>query len=92
VLEFVDPQLKIPDFLPNIYKVEVCYVLDKLATKMEAVAVTKRNRRRKIWSYPIFGSEASNVIDLPQRPAGPNDEAPPDVRPRKPVEKPQTGE
>ena len=54
VLEFVDPQLSIPQFLPDIYKVEVCYVLDKLATKMEMVAVTKRDRRRKIWSYPIF--------------------------------------
>ena len=92
VLEFVDPQLHIPDFLPNIYRVEVCYFLNKTATKMETVAVTKRDRRRKIWSYPIFGGEVSNVIDLPQRPSGPIDDAPPEVRPRKPVEKPQTSE
>jgi len=92
VLEFVDPQLSIPQFLPDIFKVEVCYVLDKLATKMEMVAVTKRSRRRKIWSYPIFGGEASNVIELPPRPSGPSDNALPQVRPRKTADKPQTSE
>lgn len=92
VLEFVDPQLHIPDILPNIYKVEVCYFLNKTATRMETVAVTKRDRRRKLWSYPISGGEASNVIELPQHPVGPSDSAPPEVRPRKPVEKPQTSE
>jgi hypothetical protein len=38
-----------------------------LVTKTEMVAVTKRNRRKKIWSYPIFGAENSNVFELPPR-------------------------
>lgn len=92
VLEFVDPQLTIPNMLPDIYKVEVCYILDKLATKMDMVAVTKRDRRRKIWSYPIIVDAGDNVVLLPiLPPTGPQDDAP-QVRPRTPVGKPQTGE
>jgi hypothetical protein len=93
VLQFVDPQISIPNFLPDIYKIEVCYVLDRLATKMEMIAVTKRDRRRKIWSYPIHGSVADNVIHLPHAPPSGGSDEPPIVRPRTtPIEKPETGE
>jgi hypothetical protein len=90
VLEFVEPQLKIPDLLPEIFKVEVCYTLDKLATKVEAVAVTKRDRHRKLWSYPISGGESGAVLPMPAR--APDPDTPPLVRPRKPADKPETGE
>ncbi len=90
VLEFVDPQLKIPDMLPEIFRVEVCYTFDKLATKVETVAVTKRDRHQKLWSYPIFGGESGEVVPMPTR--APDPEMPPTVRPRKPAEKPETGE
>jgi hypothetical protein len=90
VLEFVDPQLKIPDMLPEIFKVEVCYTLDKLATKVETIAVTKRDRHQKLWSYPILGGESGEVIPMPTR--APDPEMPPTVRPRRPAEKPETGE
>lgn len=90
VLEFIDPQLKIPDLVPEIFKVEVCYTLDKLATKVEAVLVTKRDRNRKLWSYPIFGEEGGTVVQLPPRTPEPDNS--PMVRPRKPIDKPQTGE
>jgi hypothetical protein len=92
VLEFVEPQLKLPEFLPDIFKVEICYVLNKLATKMEMVAVTKRDRSRKIWSYPIMGGETSNVLELLPRPVGPNENTPPEVRPRRPVQTSETSE
>lgn len=91
VLEFVDPQLKIPALLPDIYKIEICYVLDKLATKMDLVAVTKRDRLRKIWSYPIFGGEAGAAV-IPMPPRAPAPDTPPTVRPRTTTDKPETGE
>ncbi|RUV54185.1 hypothetical protein EOA85_25870 [Mesorhizobium sp. M5C.F.Ca.IN.020.29.1.1] len=90
VLEFIDPQLKIPDLVPEIFKVEVCYTLDRLATKVAAVSVTKRDRHSKLWSYPIFGEESGVVVPLPTR--APDPESSSLVRPRKPIDKPETGE
>ncbi len=83
VLEFVDPQLKIPDLLPDIYRIEVCYHLDSLATQLEELAVTARDRDRKLWSYELQKTETAEIIPLPRSPE-PSDLPPPDVRPREP--------
>lgn len=87
VIEFVDPQ--IPLFaMPPVYHVEVCYHLDKLATRMAMLAVTARQRNNKLWTYELDRPASAAVIPLPEPP--PADSTPPEVRPRKPTDKPDT--
>jgi hypothetical protein len=90
VIEFVDPQMNIPGLLPEVYRVEVCYHLDKLQTRINSLAVTARNRHRKIWSYELARPASAAVVPLP----GPENMGPPpaEVRVRKPIEKPETKE
>lgn len=84
VIEFVDPQF--PLFaLPPIYHVEVCYHLDKLATRMAMLAVTARQRNHKLWAYELDRPASGAVVPLPAPP--PADATPPQVRPRKPIDK-----
>jgi hypothetical protein len=86
VLEFIDPQ--IPLFaLPPIFRVEVCYRLDKLATRIKTLAVTARQGKMKLWNYELARATTGAVISFPSRPTG-DDGAPPEVRLRKPAEKP----
>ena len=87
VIQFIDPQLSIPGLLPDIYKVEVCYRLDKLAMRMDALAVTARENNRKIWSYELRRpAQAGSVVPFPPAPNGrPPD--PPEVRIKKPEDK-----
>ena len=87
VIQFVDPQMSIPGLLPEIYRVEVCYHLNKLQTQMDTLAVTARDRRRKIWSYELARPASGSVVPLPPPP--PVDEALPEVRIRKSSSKPQ---
>lgn len=87
VIEFVDPQF--PLFaLPPIYHVEVCYHLDKLATRMALLAVTARQHNTKLWAYELDRPATAIVVPMPEPP--PADATPPEVRPRKPVEKSDT--
>jgi hypothetical protein len=87
VIEFVDPQLVIPGLLPDIFKVEVCYHLDKFATRIDTLAVTARERNRKLWSYELRRPEAGagGVVPYPSPISAPPE--PPEVRVRKPDEK-----
>lgn len=88
VLEFTDPQ--IPLFaLPPIFRVEVCYRLDKLATQMKSLSVTARQGKTKLWSYELARSTTATVIPFP--PSSPQEDiAPPEVRIRKPTDKSDT--
>jgi hypothetical protein len=90
VIEFVDPQLVIPGLLPDIYRIEVCYHLDKFATRMDTLAVTARDRNRKDWSYELRRpvDAGTGVIAFPA-PTG-EGPTPPEVRIKKPDEKPET--
>jgi hypothetical protein len=87
VIQFVDPQMSIPGLLPEIYRVEVCYHLNELQTRMDTLAVTARDRRRRIWSYELARPTTAAIVPLP--PPLPSDDAPPEVRIRKPAEKPE---
>lgn len=89
VIEFVDPQMPLIE-LPPIYHIEVCYHLDKLATQMALLAVTARQRNTKLWAYELDRpAAASAVVPMPDPLA--TDGTPPEVRPRKPIDKPDTG-
>lgn len=91
VLQFVVPQADIPGLLPDIYKVEICYHLNKLETGFEQIAVTARERRKKLWSYEIGRQEAADVPAPTFMPDG-GAPQPPDVRPRQPAEKKKQNE
>jgi hypothetical protein len=84
VIQFVDPQFTL-FALPPIYNIEVCYRLDKLATRMALLAVTARQRNTKLWAYELERPASAAVLPMPEPP--PADSAPPEVRPRKPIDK-----
>ncbi len=88
VIEFIAPQLQLLD-LPEIYHVEACYHLDKLATKVDLVTVSARRRYSKLWSYEMRRSSSGIVVPLPTAPQSPDDNSPAEVRPRKVAEKPK---
>jgi len=90
VQQFIDPQLIIPGLLPDVFRVEVCYHLDKLATRIDQLAVTARQRSRKLWSYELERPASGDVIPFP--PASPPEMPPPEVRVRKPKPESRTGE
>lgn len=65
VLEFVDPQLTIRNLLPEIFKVEVCYHVGRLGTRLEQIAVTARQRDKLLWSYPLEKQQSADILPLP---------------------------
>jgi hypothetical protein len=82
VLSFIDPQGVIPGLVPEIMKIEICYTPDALGIDLNEVAVVARDRRQRVWAYPIERERPSaDVIELPPRKP---DETPPAVVPRQP--------
>lgn len=77
MIEFIDPQLAIPDLLPEVFKVEVCYQLDVLATRMDTLTVTARERNKKLWGYELR-QESGGVVEDFTPPTG-GDPQPPIV-------------
>lgn len=72
VLRFIDPQLNLPG-LSDAIRVEITYRLDPLATRIASLAVTARERFRKLWSYELAATTASNVAPLPTSAEAPKD-------------------
>ncbi len=90
VLDFIGPQFELPDLLPEIHHIEVCYHLDKLATYMDQIAVTARQRDRKLWSYELQHPPSAEILPFPPAPGG--GERPPEVRVRNPKPESETSE
>jgi len=85
VLDFVDPSRDIPGMLPDLLKVEVCYQTNALGTELKEVSVVARNRKRRVWAYPLQPATTAEIITLVTNPA----EATPSpvvVTPKKPSE------
>jgi hypothetical protein len=84
VLDFIDPQRTIPGLIPDIMKVEVCYRHDELGITLDEVAVVARDRRKRIWSYPLDrATPSAEVTPLPPRTP---DTTPPIVVEREPAQ------
>lgn len=66
VLEFIDPQLAFAG-LPDVHRVEVVYQLNVLATGFAEVAVVARDRRARVWAYPLTGRPSADIVPLPPR-------------------------
>lgn len=78
VLNFVDPQ-GIFAGIPEIHRVEIVYQLNVLGTGFAEVAVVARDRKTRLWSYPLDGRSA-DIIPLPTR--TPPTLSPPAVTPK----------
>lgn len=63
-LGFVDQQQELPG-MPNLHKVEVVYVLNRLQTRIEQVLVVARDHDTCLWSYDILPDTGAHIIPLP---------------------------
>lgn len=72
VLAFVDPQLTLPGIPGDVQKIEICYLLDDLQTRIDHVVVSARDGDTRLWSYHLNDQRADVVLPLPQpiAPAG----------------------
>ena len=84
VLEFIDPQLSLPDFLPEVHRVEVCYHLDSLATRIDLLTVAARQRHRCLWSYELECPPSADIVPIPTPVRG--DTPPPEIWLRTPAQ------
>jgi hypothetical protein len=82
VLEFVCQEPEIPGLLPDVYRIEVCYVEDVSGAEIASVSVTARDNDVKLWSYEI-GHAESGSADIMPFPKLPDDDSPPEIAPRK---------
>jgi hypothetical protein len=63
-LGFVEQQQQLPG-LPNLHKVEVVYVLNRMQTRIEQVLVAARDGDVCLWNYDIAPDSGAKVIPLP---------------------------
>lgn len=76
-LLFEDPQESLEGLdLPDVWKVDVAYVLNTLATKIEKILVVARDRDAIIWDFEIYSAEAAGA-PVPTLPVSPRDPASP---------------
>ena len=76
-LAFVDPdepQFSLFTDLPDIWRVDVAYVLNDLETLIREIVVVARDEDRIIWSYQIYptaAAEGESLTPLPVSPRSP---------------------
>jgi len=63
-LGFVEQQQQLPG-LPNLHKVEVVYVLNRMQTRIEQVLVAARDGDVCLWNYDITPDSGAKIILLP---------------------------
>ena len=63
-LDFVEQQQELPG-IPNVHKVEIVYILNKLRTQIERVVVVARDGDVRLWSYVIAPATTAEIVPLP---------------------------
>ena len=63
-LDFVEQQQELPG-IPDVHKIEVVYMLNKLRTQIERVVVVARDGDVRLWSYVIVPETTAEVVPLP---------------------------
>ncbi|WP_417481606.1 hypothetical protein [Maricaulis sp.] len=69
VMDFIEPEARIPGLLTDIAKVELCYALDEFEANVTDVSVVARNRDRRLWAYSIAPVETGAVMPIAGRAA-----------------------
>lgn len=63
-LKFVDQESQLPG-MPDVHKVELVYMLNRLQTQIDEVAVVARDGNVCLWSYVLTPAANAAVIPLP---------------------------
>jgi hypothetical protein len=63
-LDFVEQQQELPG-IPNVHKIEVVYILNKLRTQIERVVVVARDGNVRLWNYVIAPATTAEIVMLP---------------------------
>jgi hypothetical protein len=63
-LGFIEQQHDLPG-IPNVHKVEVLYLLNRLQTQIDRVVVVARDGDELLWDYVIAPATTADVISLP---------------------------
>lgn len=63
-LDFVEQQQELPG-IPNVHKIEVVYILNKLRTQIERVVVVARDGDVRLWNYLIAPVRTAEIVPLP---------------------------
>ncbi len=63
-LDFVEQQQELPG-IPNVHKIEVVYILNKLRTQIERVVVVARDGDVRLWNYLIAPVTTAEIVPLP---------------------------
>jgi len=63
-LDFAEQQHELPG-IPNVHKVEVVYVLNRLQTQVDRVVVVARDGDVRLWDYVVERTGGADVIPMP---------------------------
>ena len=63
-LDFVEQQQELPG-IPNVHKIEVVYILNRLQTQIERVVVVARDGDVRLWNYVIAPATTAEIVPLP---------------------------
>jgi hypothetical protein len=69
-LIFTEQQYDLPG-IPNVHKIEVVYVLNRLQTQIDRVVVVARDGDDLLWDYVIAPATTAEVISLPTQTSEP---------------------
>lgn len=62
-LDFVEQQQELPG-IPNVHKIEVVYILNRLQTQIERVVVVARDGDVRLWNYVIAPATTAEIVPL----------------------------
>lgn len=63
-LNFAEQQAELPG-IPNVHKVEVVYVLNRLQTQIDHVVVVARDGDVRLWGYLVTPESTAEIVPLP---------------------------
>lgn len=67
-LDFAEQQHELPG-MPNVQKVEVVYVLNRLQTQIDRVVVVARDGEIRLWDYVVMPATTAEIVPLPVAPS-----------------------
>jgi hypothetical protein len=63
-MDFIEQQQELPG-IPNVHKVEVVYVLNRLQTQIDRIVVVARDGDERLWDYVVTPAMTADVVSLP---------------------------
>jgi hypothetical protein len=63
-MDFIEQQQELPG-IPNVHKVEVVYMLNRLQTQIDRIVVVARDGNERLWDYVVTPAMTADVVSLP---------------------------